>query len=729
MNIAKVIIEYSVFEIDRVYDYLYDDSINVVKGSRVTLSFGNTHNVMAYVLDTVKTSKTKEELEEEYGFELKFITSVIDEESLLDEELTSLAYFMQKEYFATLISCFQTMLPKTFKPKSVKRAVIKLKPYLVINEMVSVKLTSKQSELYETIKEKKEIAKDEVEYSSAIINALVSKGAITIEQKEVYRKLNIEENDIYNNEYHLNEDQSNAIEEIIKVKGETFLLEGVTGSGKSEVYLHLARHYLNKDQGVILLVPEIILTSQIAARFKHYFGDKLALLHSALSEGEKYDEYRRIKKGEASIVIGTRSAIFAPINNLGLIIIDEEHSTSYKQEKMPCYHTLEIASFRAKYNDINVVLGSATPSIESKTRALTLTYKQLYLPTRINKMDLPICHIIDMNKESNNIISSFLRKEIQDRLEKKQQVILLLNRRGYAPYVKCKLCGYVFKCEECNVSYNYHISTNTLKCHYCGKQSHLHNTCPICNSKYIEKGGYGTQKIEEIIRNEFKDAKVLRMDADSTTSKNAHTKIINKVVNNEVDILIGTQMVAKGLNFPNVTLVGVINADAGLNASDFRANERTFQLIVQVLGRAGRKDKTGQAIIQTYQIENKTLIAASRQDYNGFIEEEIKFRRQLKYPPFRIISYVELSGRDFLYLEEVAKVAKKYLSQFQDDEFSVLGPSVPYLYKIGNNFRLKLMLKYKNKSKTIEIINDLRVYLTRYKNIKITINVDPYSDL
>ena len=358
----------------------------------------------------------------------------------------------------------------------------------------------------------------------------------------------------------------------------TYLLKGVTGSGKSEVYFNLTKHYHSLGKNVIILVPEIILTSQIAARFKGFFKEELALLHSSLTPGEKYDEYRRIKNGSVKIVIGTRSAVFAPFSNVGLIIIDEEHSESYKQESTPCYDTLDIATFRANYNNAKIVLGSATPSLESKVRAMKGTYKQLYLLNRINEKKLPEVKIIDMNKEDNNLFSKELINLLRDRLEKREQSIILINRRGYAPYVRCKKCGYIFKCNNCDVSMNYHKIDNKMKCHYCGKEESL-NECPECHSKFLTKDGIGSQRVEEFVKEIFKDARVLRMDLDTTKNKDSHLKYVEKIRNLEVDIIVGTQMVAKGLDFPNVTLVAVLNIDSSLNSSDYRAKEKAYSPI------------------------------------------------------------------------------------------------------------------------------------------------------
>lgn len=725
MQILKVLIEYSAESIDRTFDYLLNAEKDV-KGCRVAIDFGNKKDVIGYVLDSEYTDKTKEELEIDYGFALKEVKEVIDEESLLSNELQDLALFMSKEYACPLISCLQTMLPKSLKPKSGKKVKIKTVAYVSCLES-NEDLTSKQKEVYEYIKEQGKVLKSDL--SSSIVNKLIEKKCVEVIYEEDYRKVNMGDSSRYNEVYELTDDQKDVFNKITSKEG-IYLLEGVTGSGKTEVYLNLAKHYLSLNKTVIILVPEIVLTSQMAARFKYFFKDELALLHSSLSEGEKYDEYRKIKKGLAKIIIGTRSAIFAPCKDIGVIIIDEEHSESYKQDTTPSYHTIDVATFRAKQNNATIVLGSATPSLESKVRAMTGVYNQLYLKKRINNRNLPSVKIVDMNKErSNAILSSELKGQISEKLEKKEQVIILLNRRGYAPYVRCKMCNHVFKCPKCDISLNYHKASNKLKCHYCGLEFNLKDTCPECGSKFIEKGGYGTQKVEEILKEEYPTARIIRMDQDNTLRKDSHLEIVDKIVNHEVDIVVGTQMVAKGLDFPLVTLVAVLNADAGLNASDFRAGERTFQLLVQVLGRAGRKDKSGTALIQTYKPNNEVLNYASTYNYSAFINNELEFRKKLKYPPFRFISYLLFKGKDFEKTHKMAMEAKNYLLEYQDDEFVVLGPSIPYIAKINNEFRVKLMLKYKNKEKTLEMLKDLKLYLKGDNNIKVNIVVDPYVEI
>ena len=451
-------------------------------------------------------------------------------------------------------------------------------------------------------------------------------------------------------------------------------------------------------------------------------------MHSSLTQGEKYDEYRRIKQGKVKVVIGTRSAIFAPVSNLGLIVIDEEHSESYKQESTPCYDTLDIASFRSDYNKAKIVLGSATPSLESKIRAMKGKYKQLYLKNRINNKKLPLVKIVDMNKENNSLFSKELIDLINDRLERKEQVIILINRRGYAPYVRCKKCGYVFKCSNCDVSMNYHKNDNKMKCHYCGKEETL-ISCPECNSKFLNKDGIGSQRVEEFVKELFPTSRVLRMDLDTTKNKDSHLNYVEKIRNEEVDIIVGTQMVAKGLDFPNVTLVAVLSIDSSLNSSDYRAKEKAYQLLVQVLGRAGRSNKEGIALIQTYKPEDKVLLQASKYDYQSFYNGELSYRKRLGYPPFRTIAYLLFSGKDYPCLYKFARETKVYLENLDEKDFEVLGPSIPYISKLNNIYRVKLMCKYRDNKRAIEIFKELKERNLKNNQIKISVIVNPSNDI
>lgn len=725
MQIVSVVVEYSDDRLDKTFDYLYD-SKDDIKGKRVSINF-NHKEVIGYVLETEFSELSKEQLEEEYGFKLNYINKVLDEEALLNEELLSVAKYMSYRYVSPFISSLQVMLPKSLKPKSVKAAKIK---YILgyRYEKDSSELTKLQKEVLNLIKNKGIVANKELDYSKSVLDSLINKGCISKTSIEEYRNISISSNPQYLKEIKMNKDQDDAYSEIINGKDDCYLLQGVTGSGKSEVYFNLAKHYYSLGKSIIILVPEIILTSQIAARFKGYFKDELALLHSSLTPGEKYDEYRRIKRGLVKVVIGTRSAIFAPVDNLGLIIIDEEHSESYKQESTPCYDTLDIANFRGNYNNAKIVLGSATPSLESKIRALKGKYKQLYLPNRVNSKKLPDVEIIDMNKENNELFSNRLIELISDRLKKGEQSIILINRRGYAPYVRCKKCGYIFKCSNCDVSMNFHKNDNKIKCHYCGKEELL-NECPQCHSRFLSKDGVGTQRIEEYVKELFPTARVLRMDLDTTKNKDSHLKYVEMIRNLEVDIIVGTQMVAKGLDFPNVTLVSVLNVDSSLNSSDYRAKERAYQLLVQVLGRAGRSEKDGIALIQTYQPDNKTLLTAKNYDYQGFYTSELNYRKRLSYPPFRTIAYLLFTGKNYSNLYKFAKDTKRYLENVADKEFEILGPSVPYIAKINNMYRVKLMCKYRDNKKAIAIFKDLKEKNLKNNQIKISVIVNPSNDI
>ena len=725
MQIASVVIEYSDDKLDKTFDYLYQGNEDI-KGKRVSVLF-NRKEVVGYVLDTSFCDKDKDELEKEYGFKLNYINAILDKDTLINEELLELAKYMSYKYVSPFIASLQVMLPKSLKPKSVKYSKIKYAlGYKYIND--GNDLTKIQSENLNLIKEKGIILNKELKCSKSVIDALIKQGCIEKVEVEQYRKVKISDNPEYLKELKMNNDQQEVYDDIIKGSESCYLLEGVTGSGKSEVYFNLAKHYHSLGKSIILLVPEIILTSQIAARFKGYFKEELALLHSSLTQGEKYDEYRRIKQGKVKVVIGTRSAIFAPVSNLGLIVIDEEHSESYKQESTPCYDTLDIASFRSDYNKAKIVLGSATPSLESKIRAMKGNYKQLYLKNRINNKKLPLVKIVDMNKENNSLFSKELIDLINDRLERKEQVIILINRRGYAPYVRCKKCGYVFKCSNCDVSMNYHKNDNKMKCHYCGKEETL-ISCPECNSKFLNKDGIGSQRVEEFVKELFPTSRVLRMDLDTTKNKDSHLNYVEKIRNEEVDIIVGTQMVAKGLDFPNVTLVAVLSIDSSLNSSDYRAKEKAYQLLVQVLGRAGRSNKEGIALIQTYKPEDKVLLQASKYDYQSFYNGELSYRKRLGYPPFRTIAYLLFSGKDYPCLYKFARETKVYLENLDEKDFEVLGPSIPYISKLNNIYRVKLMCKYRDNKRAIEIFKELKERNLKNNQIKISVIVNPSNDI
>lgn len=500
----------------------------------------------------------------------------------------------------------------------------------------------------------------------------------------------------------LNADQQTAVDQLDRAiedqKNLTFLLEGVTGSGKTEVYLQAMAHALKNGKTALLLVPEITLTPQIVSRIRSRFGDQVAMLHSAMSSGERYDEWQRINSGQAKVVVGVRSAVFAPLTNIGLIIMDEEHDSSYKQDDVPRYQTRDVAKWRAKYNHCPVVLGSATPSLESRARAMKGVYKLLTLPHRFNHHALPHVTIVDMKKEfahHQSILSQKLTDLVRDRLQKHEQIILLLNRRGYSSFVMCRDCGYVPQCPNCDVSLTMHKDTHTLNCHLCGHKEPIPTECPRCHSTRIRHFGVGSQQLEEQVKKLFPTARVLRMDVDTTRKKGAHEAIINQFGAHKADILLGTQMIAKGLDFPEVTLVGVLNADSALKFPDFRSSERTFQLLTQVSGRSGRANKQGEVVIQTFNPDHYAIQLAKTQDYEKFYQTEMRIRRLGKYPPYYFtvkITGSSPSERQTAYeMHQVANFLRQHLTK----SAIVLGPTPKTITRVNNRYYYQIIIKYR----------------------------------
>ena len=533
----------------------------------------------------------------------------------------------------------------------------------------------------------------------------------------------------------------------------TFLLHGVTGSGKTEVYMQAMTEVLGNGKSVIALVPEISLTPQAASRFVGRFGERVALLHSRLSDGERYDQWHRIRNGDADIVIGPRSAVFAPVKELGMLIIDEEHSDSYKSDIVPRYHARDVAQKRGELANCPVILGSATPSLESFHRAKNGRYRLLSLPDRVLNRKMPDVHIADMRTElkkgNRTIFSDVLRNSIEERLERQEQIILFLNRRGHSTYVFCRTCGYVERCENCSISLTFHFETKRLVCHHCGNKRPTHPSCPQCGSPAIRYFGLGTEAVEQEVRKAFPEARVKRFDADSTTRKNAHQQILETFEQQQIDILIGTQMVSKGLDFPNVTLVGVIAADTSLNLPDFRASEQTFSLLTQVAGRSGRAELEGKVIIQTYMPEHYCISAAQKHDYLGFYAQEVEARGALQYPPFSHVGTLLLRGKDEKQIEEAAHAVEAQLQTWLTDQAStaqadetegdvgrseveILGPAPAPLSKIEGKFRWHFLLR----SNSVESISQLLKHLTdeppvaiKSNAIEFVIDIDPTSIL
>ena len=716
--VAGVLVEISNKSVDRLFDYNIPDflSSQIRIGIRVLVPFGNK-KLEGFVLDIKDDSSS--------NYELKEIEDIVDNEIILNNELLELGKWMQKRTISSLISCYQVMLPKGLKAKSNSSLSIKYDTYYKLKDIDYSSIKGKQKEIIDYIGDKLVIRKELLDISSSALSSLLKKDMLEVVLKEHYR-LEYKDGKFVKKELTL--EQKKAVNTVINNKENIYLLHGVTGSGKTEVYMEMIDHYLKLGKSCIVLVPEISLTPQMIERFRERFGDKIAALHSALSDGEKYDEWRRIYRGEASIVIGARSAIFAPLKDIGIIIIDEEHSDSYKQsDPCPRYHARDIAIYRASTHKCPVVLGSATPTLESMARACKGVYQYISLPHRVNGKSLPKVTIIDMNsamKKSRGHFSIELLDAIKKKIDLKEQVILLLNRRGYSTFVSCKNCGYIFKCPNCDISLTYHKSSNTMRCHYCGYGEKEYQVCPSCGEKSLNPLGVGTQKIEEELLGQLPNARVLRMDYDTTSRKGMHEEMIEKFKNHEYDILLGTQMVAKGLDFSLVTLVGVINADTSLNIPDFRSSENTFSLLSQVAGRSGRSEKSGEVIIQTFNPDHYAIKYAKSHDYLGFYNQEMELRRQLKYPPYYYLCNIRISGRDASFIFDEALKIKRSLER-NLNSIIILGPSSSGVFRINNIFHYHIIIKYKDDKGLIEILEKVVNHYAMNHRIKVDIDFNP----
>lgn len=573
--------------------------------------------------------------------------------------------------------------------------------------------------------------------SQASINSLVKKGILRVEELEVYRDPYAEREFARKTALTLTAEQENAIAPVLasieEDRHEVFLLYGVTGSGKTEIYLQSIQEVLGKGKEAIVLVPEISLTPQMVTRFKERFGDLVAVMHSGLSAGEKYDEWRKIQRKEVKVVVGARSAIFAPFENIGIIIIDEEHETSYKQEENPRYHARDVAIHRAKNYNCPVVLGSATPSLESFARAQKGRYTLLSLPKRMNNQALPTVEIVDMREElrtgNRSMFSVKLFEKLKDRIEKKEQTVLFLNKRGHSSFVMCRDCGYVMNCPHCDITLTYHRYNEQMKCHYCGHEDRVPVICPECDSEHIRYFGTGTQKVEEELHKLLPEARVIRMDVDTTGRKGSHEKLLTAFQEGQADILLGTQMIAKGLDFPNITLVGVLSADTMLHLPDFRASEKTFQLLTQVSGRAGRHQLPGEVVIQTYTPEHYSIELAGSQDYDRFYQQEMMVRKVHQYPPFYYLSLVTVSHEDLMKAVSVTEKIAKFISSRLSREAVVLGPVASPIPRINDRYRYQCLIKYK---KEPELNNALKAILDHYQQemgsagLQISVDLNPY---
>ena len=705
--VVGVLVDRTNLSVNKVYHYNYNLDKKISIGSRVLVDFNNKLSE-ALIVSFPKETELKK---------LKEVLEVIDEESILTLELLKLGRFMEKRYFTSLMSCYQTMLPKPFKLGTQEKLQDKKITYYFLDKE-NVKLTVKQQEIVDYLKDKK---LDRLEnFSKAIIKALVNKNVL--KEKKVLLSTIIEDKKEFK-EISLSVKQQEIYNEIIKSKESKYLLYGVTGSGKTLIYLHLINHYLSEGKTALLLVPEISLTIQTMNFFKNYFKENIAILHSSLSDREKYNEYLKIKRKDVRVVIGVRSAIFSPLENLGVIIIDEEHSDTYNEySKNPKYSTKDIAIFRSEYNNAKLVLASATPLVKDYYLAeKTKEYKLLKLLNKYNDLKLNI-KIIDLKENKTlSYFSKELKEKILEKLKNHEQVILFLNRKGYANYVMCASCGDVKKCPNCDISLTYYKNDNQLKCSYCEHSEKYINYCNKCHEKDLNIMGVGTEKLEEELNTLFKDYKVLRMDMDTTRKKGSYEKIINDFKNHLYDILVGTQMIAKGLDFENVTLVGVINADQSLMIPSYNAIENTYSLLSQVSGRSGRSSKQGEVIIQTYNPDNYGILEVVNQDYESFYKKEIDIRKKLLYPPFSNMLTLKVKSINIdLVKEHIIKIYK-YLKLNLEETTSILGPNILNIRKLDKKYECSITLKY-NKDENLEkIIKFLKTYYNKDRYVSFDI--------
>ena len=791
MAIAKIIVDVPLMQTDQPYSYRIPEEFEgmLEVGMRVHVPFGKGNRLIQGIVLGLESQSSEEEIEQD----LKDIVEVLDFSPVLTQEQLWLAEELRKSVFSYKISILKAMLPgflnssydKILYPLAGLSQEDRERLFGSEDSLAFSSLDlAKQAEMmrltrkgllgleYQAIDQKKvktqswyevdlvqlegvEIsarAKKKLElrdyllshpesaslasllesYSREQVNFFVEQGAVTIVQKEVQRSAAYFEGIEASQPLELNPEQRQARDAVVSAIGShqpPFLLQGITGSGKTEVYLQIIQGALDKGKTAILLVPEISLTPQMTERFIARFGEKVAILHSGLSNGEKYDEWRKVERGDAQVVVGARSAIFAPLKNLGVMIIDEEHEATYKQDSNPRYHAREVAILRAQYNQAALVLGSATPSLESRARAGKGVYQHLRLTQRANPLaTIPEVQVIDFRdyigqNETSNFTPPLL-EAIQDRLAKKEQVVLMLNRRGYSSFVMCRECGTVDTCPNCDISLTLHMDTKTMNCHYCGFSKDIPQNCPNCKSHSIRYYGTGTQKAYDELAELFPQARILRMDVDTTRKKGSHQALLDQFGRGEADILLGTQMIAKGLDFPNVTLVGVLNADTALNLPDFRSSERTFQLLTQVAGRAGRAEKAGQVLIQSYNPQHYAIRFAKDQDYEGFYAYEMGIRRQLGYPPYYFTIGITLSHKKE---EEVVKRAYEVMNILRSglsETSNILGPTPKPIARTHNLYHYQILIKYRLEDELGPTLNQVLALTQERENSELRLSID-----
>lgn len=733
--IATVAVDNTFFSYDTDYSYIVPNSLrnDVQIGSKVSVPFGRGDKTR----DGIIVNLIEESDDNIDG--LKKIKSV--EKKVLSDEMVKLALWIKERCFCTTYDCLKQMLPRKYGVlKGKSERMVRL---LVDDESELSQVTKKQKTVCDLLLDIGTAGANEIcEFCSvgiSVLKNLEKNGIIEFYSKEIYRNPYENKEIIDNSEILLSDEQQKAylINKNMLGSGKTGLLFGITGSGKTQIYLKLIDDVIKNGKDVIVLVPEIALTPQTLSIFHRRYGDKVAVIHSGLSLGERNDEYKRIDRGVAKIVVGTRSAVFAPVHNLGLIVMDEEQEQTYKSERTPRYNAKDVAKFRAGYNKAYFLMSSATPSIETYSNALNGKYVLSTVTQRYGNAVLPNVITVDMKSEMKNgnksPISSILLQHLTETIDNGKQAILLINRRGYNTFIACNECGHVITCPNCSISLTYHSYNNRLVCHYCGYTKKLDNICPECGSDAVRYSGFGTQRIEEELQSLLPNAKILRMDADTTTAKFSHEKLLEQFGNKEYNILIGTQMVAKGLDFEDVTLVGVVNADNSLYDQNYTASERSFDLITQVVGRAGRRDNSGTAIIQTINPQNETIDFASHQDYIGFYNNEIMLRKLMIYPPFCDIYSATFTGENENTVVLCSKAFFDRLVEYNSDEFKdiklvVLGPTQAKISKINNTYRYRLAIKCKNSQRIRQMITKILKDVNKdkiYSKISISISLNP----
>lgn len=702
------------FNVDHPFTYLSDEAIE--RYTRISVSFNNSPNV-ALVVGCSHTARSKEELEEGSGFAYLPVLEIIDEKPIISQEQFELAEWLAKTTVSPFISCLNAMLPKALRtsksfsdPKKVR---------LIHKHEARSELSKRQKEVYDSLHEGMAYG-DALKLSAYIVRRFLNDGTISEYLAEAEYRNVLTEKDEFKT---LTDDQQLVYDRILASGKSVSLLFGVTGSGKTEVYLHLARHYLSLGKEVLILVPEIALTPQMIERVKSRFDDVI-FYHSELSDQERYEQYKRVKQGEVKIVVGTRSAVFLPFRDLGMIIVDEEHDSSYKQDNTPCYQAKNVAIRRALTHHGKVLLASATPSLESYSRARTGEYELLELKDRIN-LNLPRISIVDLNeqikKHRSYIISDELSQKIGETLSRNKQAIILLNRRGYSPIVRCADCNKTLMCNDCDCALNYHSDIRKLKCHQCSRVYEVPKTCPSCGSKDLIYYGFGTMKVEEELHKLFPEAKLARMDRDNVARKGSHEKILKAFERKQTDILIGTQMIAKGLDYPDVTLVGILNADAGLAHQDFNSAKVTFDLLMQASGRSGRADDAGEVVIQAFNTGHYAIRAVMNQDYNYFYNIEMNYRYKASYPPYTHFTAIILSDMNKERLDRSVGYVEDRLSATDIRSYR------PYeLPRIQGQHRCRILLSGKSIREILDLLHGLIDDYLDQKNLsRIKIDVDP----